>query len=201
MWAIDRLSPDRLAHRFSLFHSVAGTPVPPYASGVILVRSAFLVVGALLFVGGTPTRASDESEQGAPHVWTREDLERLYGPASPPTERAPAVDDEAEQQRIESFLARQYARLDAERELELRRRQLYGESEDVDRWRNPSGYLALAPWAPWTGGRWYPQRIVDRPLPALPPRPGWISKPGHATPTKKPGHQPRLFMKHRGTGN
>lgn len=156
------------------------------------------VLSLLILAGGAAAALAQQAEDG-PHVWTREDLERLYGPPSVKQGPVASADPQEEQRRIEAFLDRQYARLDAERELEMRRRQQDHDLRGAERPERMTGYLALAPWAPYSGRGWYGGWHGGPPRPpSLPPKPGWISKPGFAAPKQKPGPSPRLFTKPRG---
>src|SRR5258705_8636427 len=119
--------------------------------------SRFVVLATLTIVA---TGVAGAADQDRVPLFTSEDLDRMFGPA-PAQPRDPVDKSGPEDWRwVESFLDRQYARIEADRQFELRSREIDVSSTRVD---EPAriyggssircgGYPALA-W--WNGaGRW-----------------------------------------------
>ena len=121
------------------------------------LRGPLFVVSAvaMLAIG-----SAGSAEQNPVPLFTSEDLDRMFGPA-PAQPRDPVDKSGPEDWRwVESFLDRQYARIEADRQFELRSRQVDISATRIDEpariyggssiWGR--GYPALA-W--WNGaGRW-----------------------------------------------
>lgn len=79
-----------------------------------LATGAFLVVASTVALAETP-----------PKVWTNEDLERMFGPSEPTPEIVNAPGDgTAQWDAVESFLERQYRRIEQEKDRELKRDEI-----------------------------------------------------------------------------
>jgi hypothetical protein len=111
---------------------------------VVAVRSAGVGLALLGFSVALAQSGGDtmERQDNEPKVWTKEDLERMFGPSDPGLTLGQAVSDPAaERAFVESFLDRQYRRIDEEKQRELRREEI----EAVYPEREPRYTLGLAP--------------------------------------------------------
>ena len=89
--------------------------------------SAALVL--TLAMASRPTRAAEDEVP----LYTNADLDRMFGKSEPSApSRVPSTTAEEDWGRVESFLDREYARLDADRKYELERRALREEPPRAD---------------------------------------------------------------------
>jgi hypothetical protein len=103
---------------------VAADPMSAYPSVM------FRVIAASLLLAGTAALAEEPVR-----VYTSEDLERMFGP--PPRAVSDRVDKSGPEDWgwVETYLDRQYARIDADRQYELQKRTL-----DIAEERTDTGY-------------------------------------------------------------
>jgi hypothetical protein len=151
-------------------------------------RLISLFAAVLLVAGGTIARA-ESGEDDPVRLYTNEDLAK-YAP--PPGSHPRPSEPEPSWESIVQFLDRQYARLDAERRLDLERARVESEVDLRRGDRDRSGALVLAPWSRPCGlprARPYRSRWPGR-GPAEPPSAGPSSR-----------HRPPLreFMSRRET--
>jgi hypothetical protein len=108
--------------------------------------SAALVLA--LAVASGPARAADEEVP----LYTNADLDRMFGKSEPTAPSGPpSTTAEQDWHRVESFLDREYARLDAERKYELERRALREAPPQADYYNGYAAWGLGYPASTW----WY----------------------------------------------